>query len=128
MQLDFQNKQRCWESVSFHREMFGVTIFGLVLRLCIVKEMIFIKKKLVNLFRISFYKLLKIINVIILAILTKLRLVFFFKFYKIKLSDKNPRKCICAYKNMLKCMFFNFLSLNSFYLNLKNFFFSSLGF
>ena len=31
------------ESVSFHREMFGVTNFGLVLHICIVNAMIFVK-------------------------------------------------------------------------------------
>ena len=65
------------ESVSFHREMFCVTNFGLVLRICIVNAMIFTKKTLINLFRISFYNLLKIIHVINLAMLEKLCLVFF---------------------------------------------------
>ena len=35
-----------WESVSFHREMFGATSFGLVLQICIVNAMIFIKKNI----------------------------------------------------------------------------------
>ena len=38
----------------------------------------FHKKTLVNLFRISFYKFLNIINMFIFAMLTKLWLVFFF--------------------------------------------------
>ena len=57
-------------------EMLSVTNFGLVLRVCIVNAIIVIKT-LVNLFRISFYELLKVITMIILALLTKLWLVFF---------------------------------------------------
>ena len=38
----FSEKPSFWESVSFHREMFVVTSFGLVLRICIVNAMIFI--------------------------------------------------------------------------------------
>ena len=77
--VGFLEKPSFWESVSFHREMFCVTNFLLVLCICIVNAMIFIKKTLINLFRISFYNLLKIIHVINLAMLEKLCLVFFFK-------------------------------------------------
>ena len=82
VQLDFRKKTSFWESVSFHREMFCVTIFWLVLHICIVNAMIFIKKTLINLFRISFYNLLKIIHVINLAILKKLCLLVFSKAIK----------------------------------------------
>ena len=77
--VGFSEKLSFWESVSYHQEMFGVTTFGLVLCICIVNAIIFIKKTLVNLFRISFYELLKIIKIIILAMLEKFWLVFFFK-------------------------------------------------
>ena len=45
VQLDFLKKTFFWESVSFHCELFFVTNFGLVLRICIVNAMICIKKK-----------------------------------------------------------------------------------
>ena len=75
--VGFSEKPSFWEGVSFCREMFCVTNFLLVLRICIVNAMIFIKKILINLFRNSFYNLLKFIHVINLAVLTKLSLVFF---------------------------------------------------
>ena len=75
--VGFSEKPSSRESVSFHFEMFCATNFGLVLSICIVNAMIFIKKTLINLFRISFYKLLKIINVINLAMLEKLCLIYF---------------------------------------------------
>ena len=79
--VGFSEKPSFRESVSFHREIFGATNFLIVLCICIVNAIIFIKKKtLVNLFRITFCKLLEIINMIILAMLTKLWPVFFFKF------------------------------------------------
>ena len=40
--VEFSEKPGLRESVSFHREMFGVTNFGLVLCICIVNAMIFI--------------------------------------------------------------------------------------
>ena len=75
--VGFTEKPSFLESVSFHGEMFCVTNFWLVLVICIVIAMIFIKKKFINLFRISFYNLLKIIHMINLAMLEKLCLVFF---------------------------------------------------
>ena len=82
------------ESFSFHHEVFCVTNFGLVLHIFIVNAMIFMKKTLINLFRITFYKVVKIINMIYLAMLLKLCLVFFFKFDKNLLVIKNPRTCV----------------------------------
>ena len=94
--IGFLEKQSFWESVSFHCEMFSSTNFGLVLRICIVNAMIFTKKTtLIILFRISFYKLLKIINMINKAMLKKLCLVFYFNGNKKKMI-KNLRKCIWA--------------------------------
>ena len=84
--VGFSEKSSFLESVSFHREMFCPTNFLLIPRICIVNVMIFIKKILINLFRISFYNLLKIIHVINLAMLEKLCLVFFFKHAKTKFS------------------------------------------
>ena len=43
--VEFLGKSNFLESVSFHREMFGVSIFGLVLDICIVNAMIVINKK-----------------------------------------------------------------------------------
>ena len=76
--VGFFEKTSFWESVSFCREMFCVINVLLVLRICIVNAMIFIQKKIINLFRISSYKLLKIISMIILAMLTKLWFFFLF--------------------------------------------------
>ena len=109
VQLDLWKNQVFLESVSFHGEMFCVTNFLLVLVICIVIAMIFIKKTLINLFRISFYNLLKIIHMINLAMLEKLCLVFFFKHAKTKFICQksenvrlsvlkirwNPRSRIC---------------------------------
>ena len=53
-QPGFSEKPNFLGSVSFKSEMFDVTNFGLVLRICIVDAMIFTTTKtLVNLFRIS---------------------------------------------------------------------------
>ena len=61
MHSTFQKKNNFFaESVCFCREMFGLSHFGLVLRICIVNAITFIKNTLVNLFRISFNKLSKI--------------------------------------------------------------------
>ena len=43
--IGFLEKPSFWESVSFHREMFCLNNFLLVLCICIVNAMIFIKKK-----------------------------------------------------------------------------------
>ena len=48
-----------WESVSFHREMFCVTNFGLVLRICTVNAMIFIKKNIDKLVQDQFLQTVK---------------------------------------------------------------------
>ena len=48
--VGFSEKPSFWESVSFRREMFCVTNFLLVLRICIVNAMIFSKKK--NIYKI----------------------------------------------------------------------------
>ena len=53
-----EKKTRFWESVSFHHEMFCLTIFLLVLRICIVSAMIFIiKKNIDKLVQDQFYNL-----------------------------------------------------------------------
>ena len=68
-QLDLQENLLFWE----------VSIFIIFLGLCKLKTMIFIKKKIGNLFRIAVYKLLKILIMISLAMWTKLYLVILFK-------------------------------------------------
>ena len=67
-----------WKMPFFHCEMFCATNFGLVLCISIINALIFIKKTLINSFRISFYQLLKIIYMINLAMLVKLCLFFQF--------------------------------------------------
>ena len=57
--IRFSEKTIFWESVSFHREMFCVTIFGLVLRICIVNAMIFIKKNIDKLVQDQFLQPVK---------------------------------------------------------------------
>ena len=107
----FSEKPSFRESVSFRREMFFVTNFLLVLRICIVIAMIFIKKKtLIDLFRISFYNLLKILNMINLAMLEKLCLVFFIqtrlKNVKFKKISKHHTE---RFEKTLSVMFLDFL-------------------
>ena len=77
--VGFSGKPIFLESVSFYLEMFDVTIIRLVLVVCNVHVVIFIKKYPVNLFRISFCELLKILLMLILKMLEKLCLVFFFR-------------------------------------------------
>ena len=90
-QLEFQ-KNLFLFSVSFHHEMFDVNSFRLVLGVYIVHVLIFIKKYLVNLFRISFCDLLKILKMIILKMLENLCHVNFFKFdKKMQLEKVNKR-------------------------------------
>ena len=67
--VGFSGKPIFLERVSFHHEMFDVTNFRLVLGVCIVNVVIFIKRKNVNLFRIGFCELLKIPIMIILKML-----------------------------------------------------------
>ena len=51
--VGFSGKSIIVSSVSFHHEMFCVTNFGLVLGVCIVHFVIFIKKYLVTFFVIT---------------------------------------------------------------------------
>ena len=55
------------ESVSFYYKMVDVNNVRLVLGVCIVHVVIFLKKYLVSLFSISFCELLKILTVPVLA-------------------------------------------------------------
>ena len=57
--VGFSEKTSFWESVSFHREMFHVTNFELVLRICIVNAMIFIKKNIDKLVQDQFLQTVK---------------------------------------------------------------------
>ena len=103
----FSEKPSFWESVSFHSEIFGATKFLIALCICIVNAIIFIKKTPVNLFRIRFYKLLKIINMNILAILTNLWLVFFFFKFDYKfLVIPNFSESALFYREMVSLNFF----------------------
>ena len=63
------------ESVSFHHEMFDVTNFRLVLGICIVHVVIFIKKYLVKLYRIRFCELLKILIIQVDTFISKYKTI-----------------------------------------------------
>ena len=96
------------ESVSFHYEMFDVTNLRLVLGVCTVQVVIFIKKYLVKLFRIKFWELIKILIMIILKILEKLCHVNFFKFDLKKEMIKKRKISRWAFKKTLSVMFLDF--------------------
>ena len=73
--------------------MIGVTKFGLFVRIGIVDEMSFINKiKKINFFRISFYELLKKLNMIALAILKRLCLFCLLQDVYIKKKKKKKKK------------------------------------
>ena len=115
--VGFSGKPDFLERVCFHRAMLFVTNFRIVLGVCIVNAMIFIKKILIKLFWITFYNLVKFIHVINLAMLTKLCLVFFLqnrlkngKFLKIREHHAE------RFEKMLSVMFFWFL-ITKFFLN-----------
>ena len=55
----FSEKPSFWESFSFHRELFCVTNFLLVLRICIVNAKIFIRKNIVKLLQDQFLQPVK---------------------------------------------------------------------
>ena len=57
--VGFSEKPSFWESVSFHREMFCLTNFFLVLCICIVNAMIFIKKNINKLVQDQFLQPVK---------------------------------------------------------------------
>ena len=57
--VGFLEKSSFWEGVSFCREMFCVTNFLLVLRICIVNAMIFIKKNIDKLVQDQFLQPVK---------------------------------------------------------------------
>ena len=58
--VGFSEKPSFWESVSFRREMFFVTNFLLVLRICIVNAMIFSKKNIDKLVQDQFLQPVKV--------------------------------------------------------------------
>ena len=58
--VGFLEKPSFWESVAFCREMFCVTNFLLVLRICIVNVMIFIKKNIDKLVQDQFLQPVKV--------------------------------------------------------------------
>ena len=66
---DFWGKLNFSESVLFHREMFGLTYFGLDIDVYIENSIIFITKYCTTFFRISFNKLLKGTTILITTIL-----------------------------------------------------------
>ena len=94
----FRKKTSFWESASYHHEMFGVTNFGLVLCICIVVAMIFIKEYIGKLVQDSFfYEFLEIFSMTILSMLTRICLVFFSCLIIQNLVIKNSRTCVWAY-------------------------------
>ena len=88
MQSDFQKKTSFWESVFFHREIFGVTNFLIVLRICIVNAIIFIKKNISKLIQDQFLQIVKDHQHDYFCYVDKIMpCVFFFKFDLKKCSD-----------------------------------------
>ena len=119
LQLDFQKKKN-----SFMGEVSLFTVKCLVW-LILDKSFAFVlsirsfslKTTLVNLFRISFYELLKIINMIILDMLTKLGLVSFFKFdFFLMFSSHIPELAFVA-----NLTFQKLLHLTDFWLDIQLF-------
>ena len=79
--VGFLEKPSFWESVSFRREMFCVTNFLLVLRICIVNAMIFSKKNIDKLVQDQFLQPVKDDPCDKLGYVDKIMPCFFFKFY-----------------------------------------------
>ena len=104
------------ESVSFHHEVFDVSSFRLVLGVYIVHVVIFIKKYLVNMFRISFSDFLRILTMTTLKMLEKSCHVNFFQFDKQKCKSSKDQKHHQQHlkKNKL-CGVFGFLIIHIIY-------------
>ena len=95
VQLDFWKKQFFWESVSFHREMSCVTNFLLVLRICIVNAMIFIKKNFDKLVQDQFLQPVKDHPYDKFGYVGKIMPCFFSSnTQKQNLVVKNPKTCV----------------------------------
>ena len=90
--VGFLETPSSWEYVSFHREVFCVTNFGLVIRIFIVNAMIFIKKNIDNLVQDHFLQTVK--DHPYDKLLKKLCLVFFSSLIKKVLVIKNLRTCV----------------------------------
>ena len=96
--VGFSEKPSFWESVSFHREMFCVTNFLLVLRICIVNAMIFIKKNIDKLVQDQFLQPVKDHPYDKFGYVGKIMPCFFSSnTQKLNLVVKNPKMCVRAY-------------------------------
>jgi hypothetical protein len=84
--VGFLEKPSFSESVSFHREMFCLTSFLLVLRICIVNAMIFIKKNIDKLVKDQFLQPVKDHPCGKFGYVGKIMPCFFFKHAKTKLN------------------------------------------
>ena len=96
--IGFSEKPSFWESFSFRREMFCVTNFLLVLCICIVNAMIFIKKNIDKLVRDQFLQPVKDHPCGKFGYVGKIMPCFFSSnTQKLNLVVKNPKTCVRAY-------------------------------
>ena len=91
--VGFSEKPSFWESVSFHREMFCATNFGLVRSICIVNAMIFIKKNIDKLVQDQFLQAVKDHPYDKFGYVEKI-MPFFSNTQKQNLVVKNPKTCV----------------------------------
>ena len=106
------------ESILCHYDMFDQTTFGL--DVCIVHVVIFIKKYLVNMFKISFNDFLKIL---ILVILTMLKSYAWFLFSKLQVIKKQKTSQAAYWKKGQREVFgflFSYLKKFTFEKKIKN--------
>ena len=94
--VGFSKKTIFWESFSFHRELFWVTNFGLVLLICIVNAMIFIKKNIDKLVQNQFLQPVKNHPYDKFGYVGKIMPCFFFKHDFKNFVIKNPKTCVQA--------------------------------
>ena len=96
--VGFTEKPSFLESVSFHGEMFCVTNFLLVLVICIVIAMIFIKKNIDKLVQDQFLQPVKDHPYDKFGYVGKIMPCFFSSnTQKLDLVVKNPKTCVRAY-------------------------------
>ena len=96
--VGFSEKPSFWESVSFCREMFCVTNFLLVLRICIVNAMIFIKKNIDKLVKDQFLQPVKDHPYDKFGYVVKIMPCNFLHMIKQTFVIKNPRTCVRAFR------------------------------
>ena len=94
----FRRKKSSWESISFHRESIGATIFLIFLCICIVNAIIFIKKNISKLIQDQFLQLVKDHQYEYFCYVDKvMACVFTSSLIKKMLVIPNLRMCVWAY-------------------------------